>query len=31
MAGRADMKNEENIQEFQRGYHQIGAFFAKHL
>lgn len=31
MSARGDLKNEENVAEFQRGYSQIAAFFSKYL
>ena len=31
MGARADLQNEENAKEFERGYNQAAAFFAKHL
>lgn len=31
MGARANLKDEENVKEFQRGYEQVGAFFSKHL
>ncbi|GFP57069.1 hypothetical protein ACSS6W_004368 [Trichoderma asperelloides] len=31
MGARSDLKNEENVKEFERGYKQAADFFAKHL
>ncbi|KAL7904826.1 Alpha/Beta hydrolase protein [Trichoderma velutinum] len=31
MGARADLKNEENVKEYERGYKQVADFFAKHL
>lgn len=31
MGARSDLKNEENVKEYERGYKQAADFFAKHL